>query len=194
MLTFDDGGASGLRVGEALAEDGWTGHFFITTNLIGQDGFMKSDDIRALRDMGHSVGSHSASHPERMSRCSWAELEKEWRTSIDVLSDILEKRVDIASVAGGYYSDIVAQSAAACGIRALFTSEPTKRVRVVDGCHVFGRFMIRQATSPLTVRALLAGKAWPRAQQFASWNTKKVLKAASGGSYLKIRKTVIGRG
>ena len=48
LLTFDDGGASALRIAEMLARYGWKGHFFITVNRIDSPAFVTSDDIRAL--------------------------------------------------------------------------------------------------------------------------------------------------
>ena len=43
MLTFDDGGASGLAAGEELARRSWPGHFFIATDLVGRPGYMGWD-------------------------------------------------------------------------------------------------------------------------------------------------------
>ena len=57
LLTFDDGGASALRIAEMLARYGWKGHFFITVNRIDSPAFVTSDDIRALSGLGHIIGS-----------------------------------------------------------------------------------------------------------------------------------------
>lgn len=78
-LTFDDGGASALPVGEALAERGWTAHFFVTTDRLGTAGFLRPDGVRALGGMGHVIGSHSRTHPARMSALTPDQLLEEWR-------------------------------------------------------------------------------------------------------------------
>src|SRR5215207_2750512 len=122
LLTFDDGGASAVRVGDALTERGWRGHFFITVDRIGTPGFVDEEGVRALVRQGHVVGSHSVSHPERMSRCSWATLLEEWSASAATLSRITGEEVRTASVPGGYYSREVAAAAAAAGLGVLFTS------------------------------------------------------------------------
>jgi peptidoglycan/xylan/chitin deacetylase (PgdA/CDA1 family) len=40
LLTFDDGGVSAFEVAGLLEEQGWRGHFFIVTSLIGAAGFL----------------------------------------------------------------------------------------------------------------------------------------------------------
>jgi peptidoglycan/xylan/chitin deacetylase (PgdA/CDA1 family) len=193
LLTFDDGGVSALRIGETLAERGWRGHFFVTSNFIGSNGFVSTQDIRTLEGMGHVIGSHSCSHPHRMARCSWAQLHDEWSRSADVLGDIIGHPVTAASIPGGDYSKMVARAAAAAGIQQLFTSEPLLRVQNVDGCAVFGRFAIVRHVSPQRAADLAAGRRTPRLQQFASWQAKKIVKAVGGDRYLKLRGLLLER-
>ena len=92
MLTFDDGGASAHPlVSELLESTGWRGgaHFLITTDFIGQRGFVTRADVRALATRGHVIGSHSCSHLTGMSARPLARLVDEWRRSVDVLRDLL---------------------------------------------------------------------------------------------------------
>jgi len=190
-LTFDDGGASALRIGEILASCGWRAHFFVTVGRIGTTAFLDAEEIRTLRDMRHTVGSHTCSHPDRMSACSWSELVHEWRESVEVLREIVSEPVRVASVPGGYYSTKVARAAAVAGIDALFTSEPTASVRRVDGCRVFGRYMIKNNVSAATASALASGARLPRYRQVAAWNAIKVAKIASGPAYPRIRRLLL---
>src|SRR5207244_1554243 len=81
VFTFDDGGASAMRAAELLDTRGFAGHFLITTNYIGTRGFVTERDIRELARRGHTVGSHSCSHPLRMGHCSWTQLMEEWTDS-----------------------------------------------------------------------------------------------------------------
>jgi peptidoglycan/xylan/chitin deacetylase (PgdA/CDA1 family) len=190
-LTFDDGGASALRIGEILAQRGWTAHFHVTVGRIGTTGFVDAGDIRAVREMGHIVGSHTCTHPERMSACSWADLVLEWQESVDALGEILGEPVRVASVPGGYYSPKVARAAALAGIEALFTSEPTASIRRIDGCLVFGRYVVKKNVSAATASALASGARLPRYRQLAAWNAIKAAKIAGGTAYPKIRRRLL---
>lgn len=192
LLTFDDGGLSSYTVvADLLEELNWVGHFFIATDCINKPSFMNGHQIRTLRSRGHIIGTHSLSHPERMSSLSYGELVGQWSKSKEVLSDILGEPVEIASVPGGYYSKKVAQAASACGIKALFTSEPVRKCVSVDNCLVLGRYAITKNMPADISAALIKGSLWPRAKQFAFWNLKKIFKILSGEFYLKLRNFLV---
>lgn len=195
FLTFDDGGASAATyIAPLLERFGWVGHFFITAGKINEERFVNSKQIEQLKEKGHVVGSHSWSHPGRMSNCSWDELENEWSKSIRTLSDILGEQVRVASVPGGYFSRNVAKAASACGIRALFTSEPTKKVYAIDNCLVLGRFALLNGMHPGVSMALASERiSFHQARQYLLWNAKKAAKSIAGNQYLKIRRHLLGR-
>ena len=193
LLTFDDGGASSVRVAEMLAERGWPAHFFITTDRIGEPGFVSTADLHRLRELGHEVGSHSCSHPERMSRATRRELDHEWRDSLAVLSEVLGEPVTTASVPGGYFSAEVARAAADAGVEVLFTSEPDTTPRRVATCLVVGRMWVTASTTPERAAALASGRRPVVARAWASWNAKKLLKIAGGPAYLRLRRMVLSR-
>src|SRR5690242_4916168 len=148
LLTFDDGGASALTAADMLDRRGWKGHFFITTDFIGSPAFVTRADIRELHSRGHVVGSHSCSHPLRISYLPDNELRLEWQKSVDTLQEILGEKVESASVPGGFYSTRVVEFAARAGIRALFNSEPVVRVSRTSGCAVIGRFGLQRDSPP----------------------------------------------
>jgi peptidoglycan/xylan/chitin deacetylase (PgdA/CDA1 family) len=191
FLTFDDGAVNAYFAADELEKCGFRGHFFITTNWIGRSQFLNGPQIRDLNYRGHVIGSHSCSHPERMSHLEWNNLCKEWSRSRAVLSDILGEPVDVASVPNGYYSRKVAQAAAAAGLKVLFTSEATGTSSVIDGCLILGRYLIQCRTSAETAGAIAAGHLWPRWRQTLLWEGKKVLKAMMGESYLAIRRMAL---
>jgi peptidoglycan/xylan/chitin deacetylase (PgdA/CDA1 family) len=191
LMTFDDGGASALHVADVLEARGWRGHFFITTDYIGTAGFMDARALRDLRRRGHVIGSHSVSHPARMSACPRVQLDHEWADSLRRLSDILGEAVDVASVPGGYYSRAVAASAARAGIRVLFNSEPVTRVHEVDGCLVVGRFGVQQGVPASWAAAVARGDRAPRLQRWVFWNGKKLLKRLGGEGWLRVRRRLI---
>ena len=194
FLTFDDGGISALtHAAPILEERGWRGHFFVTTDRIGAAGFLSGIQVRELASRGHIVGSHSCSHPKRISACTPAELRHEWGDSIDALEQLLGERVTTASVPGGFYSAAVGRSAAAAGIRTLFTSEPTTRVGQIDACLLVGRYGVWRGMSTSTKGRIAAGALLPRWRQSAWWSLKKAAKSLPGDPYAKLRRVLLAK-
>lgn len=195
LLTFDDGGESAAtRIAGLLEKYGWRGHFFVTAGQIGRKGFLNTEQIRFLRRKGHVIGSHSFSHPVRMSHCSQEELTDEWTRSIKILSDILGEQVDTASVPGGYYSNRVGETAAAGGVRVLFNSEPTTAVHAVSGCLVVGRYNILRGMPPSVSGDLVSVHSRARSRQWLYWNFKKIAKRVAGRPYLSARQWLLRNG
>lgn len=194
-LTFDDGGKSAHSVIAPLLEGlGWRGHFFVATDMIGQPSFLDEAEVLDLHRRGHVIGSHSASHPERMSSLSPAELFEEWRGSLTRLSAVIGADVRVASVPNGYYSLDVARAASAAGIRALFTSEPTVTAVKVSDCLVLGRFSVVARTAPSAAAALVGHSPIDRLKQSCSWSVRKFAKSVAGEHYLALRSKLLRRG
>lgn len=194
FLTFDDGGVSAdTEIAPLLEARGWRGLFFVTTDRIGTRGFLDAHEIRNLAARGHVIGSHSCSHPRRISDCTESELRHEWADSIDALAQIIGARVETASVPGGFYSRSVGQSAAGAGIRVLFTSEPTMRIRQVDGCLLVGRYGVWRGMAPETTGRIAAGERMPRWRQTAWWTIKKTAKSLPGDPYMRVRALLLAR-
>src|SRR3954453_15291847 len=87
MITFDDGGESALPVGEELARRSWRGYFFVSSDAIGQPGFLDWDAVRGVGELGHVIGSPSVTHPDRMADLSREQLLDEWQRSAAVLAE-----------------------------------------------------------------------------------------------------------
>ena len=192
LLTFDDGGSSFLHpIADLLEARGWRGHFFVTTGRIGTSGFLNGAEVRELHRRGHIVGSHSETHPTRMAALPRVELDREWRTSVARLSDLVGERVTVASVPGGYYSREVGRSAAAAGIATLFTSEPTSAVTRLDGCRIFGRYVVLRDMAPAWSAGFATGNPAQCWRQTALWKAKWLAKAVGGGAYLRARQALL---
>ena len=193
FLTFDDGCLSAHTiVADELERHNCRGHFFVITDWIGRPGFLNEQQILDLHVRGHIIGSHTCSHPERMSCLSWDTLIREWARSCSILSGILGgEPVKVASVANGFYSQTVAKAAAASGIEVLFTSEPTTKISIVDGCLVLGRYSVQRHTPAASVGAIAGDGMWPRSLQNVRWQLKKLVKAVSGESYFAIRRFLL---
>ena len=195
LLTFDDGGESGATCIAALLEKyGWRGHFFVTGGQISKKGFLNAEQIRWLRKNGHVIGSHSFSHPTRISHCSREQLTEEWSRSVKMLSDILGEQVDSASVPGGYYSERVGETAAAAGIRVLFNSEPTTQIKSVRGCLIVGRYNVFRGMTPGLSGDLVSSHPEARIRQWLYWNIKKIAKSVAGRHYLAARQVLLRKG
>ena len=194
LLTFDDGGSSAHTIVAPMLEArGLRAYFFITTRMIGQPGFMNSDQIRDLSSRGHVIGSHSASHPKRISNCSESELTTEWGESIEVLSELLDQRIDIASIPGGFYSRRVAAAAGKSGIRILFTSEPVQRTTRVNDVTLIGRFSVKRGDPAGFPAKIVSGRLSQRLWQYIHWNTKKITKQLAGPIYQSVRDRYLSR-
>lgn len=193
FLAFDDGGVSAHEhIAPLLESFGWVGHFFITGDRIDMPGFVSREQIHELHGRGHVIGSHSWTHPRRMAKCSRAELLDEWRRSLDTLAEILGEATRTASVPGGYYSSAVARAASDCGVRALFTSEPVRRVWRVGETLVLGRYTLMRGVAP-AISSGLASERLSAAQlkQLLLWNSKKLVKSAAGRPYLLLRERLL---
>ncbi len=193
VLTFDDGGASAVGAAAALEARGWIGHFFVTTGRIGTAGFLSAAQVRALAAAGHVVGSHSCSHPDRISSLPRERLLAEWTESNLTLKTLTGAPATVAAVPGGYYRRSVARAATASGIRILFTSEPVATSWAVDDCLVLGRYSIRRGMTASTAAALASGARAERLRQLATWNSRKLLKALAGDSYPAVRRALLRR-
>ena len=183
-ITFDDGGLSYHTViADRLEAHGWRGCCFVSTDFIGQRGFLDARQLRELDARGHVIGSHSASHPARFSALPFADMVREWRDSRSSLEDLLGHRVDVASVPGGYFSSAVARAAREAGLATLFTSEPITAVKADGAITLLGRFTIRHGDRSDAAMRFLADDSWPRTAAWISWNAKGLIKPLLGPTY-----------
>jgi peptidoglycan/xylan/chitin deacetylase (PgdA/CDA1 family) len=187
LITVDDGGVSSYTViADRVEALGLRAHFFVTTDFIGERGFVTAQQIRELDTRGHVIGTHSASHPARFSTLATPEMRHEWSDSRRRLADILGHAVTVGSVPGGYFSRAVAAAAASAGLTTLFTSEPTTSPLIVDGCRVLGRFTIRRG-HPSDMACRFASTApWARCGAWVGWNAKALVKPVLGASYSRV--------
>src|SRR5688500_6020476 len=186
-ITVDDGGVSyHTLIADRLEARGWRGHCFVSTDFIGQRGFLDASQIRDLDARGHVIGSHSASHPARFSALPFDRMVGEWRDSRRLLEDLLGHRVPVGSVPGGYFSATVARAAREAGLTELFTSEPVTTIEQRAGLTLIGRFTIRSGDAPDAAMRLLAREPWARSIAWANWNAKALVKPLLGPAYSRV--------
>ena len=186
-ITFDDGGESYYTVAaDRLEALDWRGHCFVSTDFIGQRGFLTPAQLRELDARGHVIGSHSASHPARFNSLTLAEMRAEWSDSRQKLEDVLGHAVTVGSVPGGYFSDDVAKTAGDAGLRVLFTSEPTTRMTSAHDLFLIGRFTIRRGHPSYAAQRFVVATPWARCSAWVGWNAKALVKPVLGASYARI--------
>ena len=186
-ITVDDGGSSyHAYVAEWLEAFGWRGHCLVTTGQLGRRGFLRAHELRDLAARGHTIGTHSVSHPSPFSALPWERMVREWGDSRAALEDVLGTRVTCGSVPGGAYSRRVAEAAGAAGLTQLFTSEPTTRVTRVGDCVVVGRFTVRAGSRPAFAGEIVRQHSNVLLREWAAWNAKKLLKHVLGGAYPRL--------
>jgi peptidoglycan/xylan/chitin deacetylase (PgdA/CDA1 family) len=181
LITFDDGGKGALYAAEELNRLGWKGHFFITTSLLGTRTFLDEKATRYLHSCGHVIGSHSHTHPDIFRALPFERMVQEWRTSCDLLSDLLGSPCLTGSVPGGDVSRRVFQSADAAGMKSLFTSDPLLVPKQEGNCWILGR-VCPKADEPLpNIQRLAEFRGWTK--ELARVRFKTTLKTALSPLY-----------
>lgn len=187
VITFDDGGESYYTLAaDRLEALGWRGHCFVSTDFIGQRGFLTPAQIRELDTRGHLIGSHTASHPARFNTLTLADMRTEWSDSRQKLEDLLGHAVTVGSVPGGSFSPDVAKTAADAGLTVLFTSEPTTKMSWADDLLLVGRFTIRHGHPPSAAQRFVVSAPWARCGAWLGWNSKALVKPLLGASYARV--------
>jgi len=144
MITFDDGHATDYTIAlPILKKYNLKATFFITTDFIGQDGYMNPQQIKVLAGSGMSVQSHAKTHLF-LDELSDDEIKIELDESKKKLENILGKPVQYISMPGGRYNNRVCEIARQENYTVLFCSAPYY-LKKMDGINIVGRCMIRYA-------------------------------------------------
>lgn len=187
-FTLDDGGESFLTMAAPILEKyGFKGVFFISTKYIGTKGFLSVDQIKELDARGHIIGSHTHSHPKNLSLLSFDEIYSEWKTSVDILREILGKPITIASIPNGRGSKKVSEAAQQAGITELHTSEPTIIDKKKEGVTLVGRYAILRSMRTEFVLDIV--NSWKtRYLLRIKWRVINIFKLLLGRHYYNLRK------
>lgn len=62
-LTFDDSHAMHRWAAEVLSRRGMVGTFYVNSPRIGNEGYLREEDLRAMEALGHEIGGHTLHHP-----------------------------------------------------------------------------------------------------------------------------------
>jgi peptidoglycan/xylan/chitin deacetylase (PgdA/CDA1 family) len=148
LITFDDGHISNFEHAlPLLSEFAVHAVFFVTVGWMDRKlGYMSWSQARELAARGHSVQSHSWSHP-LLTHVSPRELQIELCASKDLLEQKLGVLVNSISMPAGRWNHDVLAACANAGYKRVFVSEPWVYSRDIRGLELLGRFMVRRDTT-----------------------------------------------
>lgn len=191
VFTFDDGGVSFLtKAAPILEKYGFKGVFFISTKYIGTSGFLTAEQVKALVERGHIIGSHSHTHPEIFTKLSKEEVREEWLKSYEILQSILGKKDLPMSIPNGYTSKTIMQEAIDCGYTDIYTSQPTTKVKTFQKHNVIGRYVVHNNMTTEDVLRIVISKGC-QMKMALKWHGLNVVKGVLGSSYDTIKAKVL---
>jgi len=151
-LTFDDGWESDYTIAfPVLKKYNINATFFITTGWIDQKGFLKASWIKEMSDSGMEIGSHTVTHPY-LTELSKKKVYDEFRTSKNVLEDMLGREITGVSIPGGAYNRKIIEIAQEVGYKYVATSSPGVNKKKGG---IVARFSIHNLTSLNDINKLL---------------------------------------
>ena len=158
-FTFDDGGVSFYTVvAPTLEKYGLKGIFFVSTRNIGTSGFMTREMIKDLALRGHIIGSHSHTHPQNMAQLTYEEIVSEWNESSSILSAIIGKKIEVASIPNGYSGKSVLKACNNNGFKEIYTSVPVVRDIYMLNAKLRGRYVMHDTTNEEYIINLVSSK------------------------------------
>ncbi len=187
-FTFDDGGGSFITiVAEILEKYGFKGYFFIATKYIGSSAFLTKEDIKCLYKRGHFIGAHSHTHRQMMNSLDKKELFEDWKTSINILSNIIGAPITIASLPNGYSSKKIISVLYSLGVKDIYTSEPCEIVKYNrNNQRIIGRYGIKDGMNAVGIEQLICCKTIKNKIVIRK-KTLNLLKKILGRLYIYIR-------
>lgn len=109
-ITFDDGIESAITESvPVLKEYGFPATFFVYTAALNTSGHFSDDEVIALKNAGHEIGSHSVNHPH-LKTLTYREVDNELAKSKQILEELIKAPVNnFAAPYGEVSPEIVEQ-------------------------------------------------------------------------------------
>lgn len=190
VFTFDDGGSSFYTIIAPILEQyGFKGIFFVSTNYIGDETFLTAEQIQELSNRGHIIGSHAHTH-EHLYTLSDDQIHNEWRTSIKILSKIIGKEIEYASIPNGDVSKNVLEIMNQLGIKNIFTSVPTTSIYSFKDSSIIGRYVVLGDYTAERVLKIISGKSH-RTSLLVRYYAISVIKKILGSKYVQIKNALL---
>ena len=122
VVTFDDGFIGNYLFAFSILERyGFKATFFVTVDDISKDRYMGWDQLGALHKNGHSIQSHTMTHP-MLGECGEKRITYELEASKKMIEDKIGAPVKYLSLPYGSSDERVITIAKQIGFKAIFTS------------------------------------------------------------------------
>jgi peptidoglycan/xylan/chitin deacetylase (PgdA/CDA1 family) len=152
VLTFDDATSDHFDiVRPLLAEFGMRAIFYVPTATLDQAGYLTTSQLQTLAGDGHSIGSHSATHP-RLTEVPAEQALLEMSGSAAFIEKVLGRRPLHFAPPGGLYNDTVQRLAQRAGYLSFRTMEwgynrrlDPMRIEVVPMTERLGESFLKRA-------------------------------------------------
>jgi peptidoglycan/xylan/chitin deacetylase (PgdA/CDA1 family) len=160
-ITIDDGGIGNYKyIYPTLEKYGLKGTFFIPTLFINTSGkessnYMNKWQIQEIFRSGHTIGSHSHSHPKNISLLPKDKVVEEWRVSKTILEDITGHAITACSIPGGFYNPAHLPFLSSLDYSQVFTSSPKYGFSESNGLQISGRFSVENNISISDLMSIL---------------------------------------
>jgi peptidoglycan/xylan/chitin deacetylase (PgdA/CDA1 family) len=188
-FTFDDGRKSDLESAALLNSLGYSALFFIPTNDIGKTDYVTRADIIELQRLGMGIGSHSHFHVQ-LTPLSDARIADEFRTSKQMLEDIVGAPITHISFPGGSYDAKILRLAADAGYQYFYTSDWGVNTRRQFESHILRRTSLLNNVDIEQFESLVRLRHY-YLRQFG-FQSKELIKRYLGEDrYFKLRQSII---
>ncbi|MDI7860732.1 polysaccharide deacetylase family protein [Rhizobiaceae bacterium n13] len=170
-ITFDDGNTSDLSIAApALLDRGLRAEFFVLTGRIGETGSLDSDDIRALMQMGMSIGSHGVAHRD-WSTLPTIDLQYELTASKATLEEICKITIGSAAIPFGRYNAAVLKALRSAGYSTAYSSDGGSAEPLT---YLRPRSSLRHSTTDDALENVVSGRMPPlkRLRRFAGMSAR----------------------
>ncbi len=163
MITLDDGYEDNYTNALPILERcGVKATFFVVADWVGKPGYMSWDQIRDLQRRGHSIGSHTVTHP-MLTEIGIAQAKQEIFSSKQLIESALGTPVQTFCYPTGRFNAPLEEMVKQAGYEAAFVTAPgrshsnsdvfaLKRIRVTDSSDTGWKFWWRVAGYYLLVR------------------------------------------
>ncbi|MBI4242655.1 MAG: polysaccharide deacetylase family protein [Planctomycetes bacterium] len=122
LITFDDGYENNITALPILHEYGIKAVFFLISSKINKEGFLSAKQINEIISEGHSVGSHTSTHPE-LTSLDPVKLKAELLDSKKELEDITGHEITSLAYPKGLYNAKSVEAAETCGYVTAFSTK-----------------------------------------------------------------------
>lgn len=140
IITFDDGGESiNAELIKKLIKD-FEIKIFIATKYLNTPGFLTSDEVIRLKNIGAIVGCHSHNH-EDMRYYDSKRFENDWLKSKKILEKLLNSNINLCSIPYGKFQYWQLKKLHSFGFTEVFTSDH-KSVYVSNTLYTYPRISI----------------------------------------------------